>query len=383
MIVSTQDSDVEGTRAFLDGLLERCAAEQASDLHLAEGEPPFLRLHGALSRVEGAAPLGRAEMEGLVDLLVDGSRRRSWEEQRNVDLAYRPKGSPHRFRINGFVDRGAPAFAIRRLDERLRTVEELGLPAALLEAARLSSGLVIVTGPTGSGKSTTIASLIDSINQERAEHIVTIEDPIEYMHRSKRSLVRQREVLSDVPSFADAVRAAMREDPDVILVGEMRDAETARAALSAAETGHLVFSTLHTADAPGAISRLTGLFDLDEQDSIRHEISLVLRMVVAQRLLPRDDVGGRVPGVEVLKVMPAAANLIRTNKLEQLRSIMEAGQTHDMRTLEQSLAELTQAGQISEAVARRAARDLQAFEASLHQHRARGAATGRPLRRRS
>jgi twitching motility protein PilT len=248
------------------------------------------------------------------------------------------------------------------LDDTFRSFEALHLPPQLKELTALRDGLVLVTGPTGSGKSTTLATMINAINTGRSGHILTIEDPIEYVHRHRKCLVHQRELYTDVPAFADAVRAALREDPDVILVGEMRDLATMRAAITAAETGHLVFSTLHTADAVGALDRMIGLFPGNEQDSIRQQLSMVLRAVVAQRLLARKDGQGRVPAVEILKVTPAVAHLIRTNKPSQIYSAIETGAALGMQTMEQALAALNVQGLIDEVFARQMARDGRSFE---------------------
>jgi twitching motility protein PilT len=228
----------------------------------------------------------------------------------------------------------------------------LNLPDSLAELSRLRDGLVLFTGPTGSGKSTTLATLLDEINRTRACHILTIEDPVEYLHTNRCSLVHQREVRRDVDDFAQAVRASLREDPDVVLIGEMRDAETMRAAIMVAETGHLVFSTLHCGGAIGALDRILGAFSSHQRDSLCQQLSMTLRAVVAQHLLPRADGPGRLPAVEILRVNKAAANLIRNHKSEQLYTVMEGGGQQGMRTLEQSLADLVAAGSIREATAR-------------------------------
>ena len=254
------------------------------------------------------------------------------------------------------------AVAIRRIENEFRTLADWHLPASLGDLADLRDGLVIMTGPTGSGKTTTLATLIHEINLNRECHIVTVEDPVEYVHGNVRSLVHQRELYTDVPDFASAVRASLREDPDVILVGEMRDVETARAAVTAAETGHLVFSTLHTGDTVGAIDRLLGIFSGAERDAVAHQISLVLRAVVAQRLLPSAQGRTRVPAVEILKVTKAVAHLVRVGKFEQIYSAIETGRAQGMQSFEQSLAALVERGLVTEANAFSATRDPSLFQ---------------------
>jgi twitching motility protein PilT len=255
--------------------------------------------------------------------------------------------------------------AIRRLDENFRTFDELTLPPQMIQLSSYPHGLVIVTGPTGSGKSTTLATLINRINESRNAHIITIEDPLEFIHQNKKSLVRQRELHLDVPNFAEAVRAALREDPDVILVGEMRDLETMRAAIVAAETGHLVFSTLHTGDVVGSISRMMSVFPAEEQSAVKNQLARVLRAVVSQKLVHRTGGEGRVPAVEIMFVTPAIANLIRTGELQQIYSMMQTGNAEGMLLLEQSLANLYHFGLIAREDAVRMARDVSIFESRL------------------
>jgi len=354
-------------------LLSHCAQRGASDLHLSAEEPPYLRVQGRLERMD-AAPLPAEALRDLVAGLLTEQQQRVFEARQTLDFSY-ALDSGVRFRINVFRERGRVAAAVRRLEQTFHTLQEWGLPEQLGELAGLRDGLVIVTGPTGSGKTTTLSTLIHQINLSRAAHIITIEDPVEYVHANRRCLVRQRELYTDVPDFAQAVRASLREDPDVILVGEMRDAETIRAAITAAETGHLVFTTLHTGDAVGVIDRMTGVFTGEEQQAIRHQLSMVLQAVVAQRLMPAPD-GGRAAAVEVLQVTPAIGNLIRTDKPQQIYSLMETGAGRGMQTLEQSLAELVTHGKLDESAARSAARDLPAFEDRLRLTRAAQTAGG-------
>ncbi|MHC4847522.1 MAG: type IV pilus twitching motility protein PilT [Planctomycetota bacterium] len=347
----------------LDRFLHLCARSQATDLHLSAGTTPRLRIHGELRPIEGERALARDEVAAMAHSLMNDRQRDAFDSSWTLDVAVSGEDGS-RFRVNAFRERGGVSLAIRRLEERFRGLEEWNLPAALAELTRLRDGLVLVTGPTGSGKTTTLASLLHIINRERCCHILTIEDPIEYLHANIRALVSQRELHTTVPSFADAVRAALREDPDVILVGEMRDVATMRAAITAAETGHLVFSTLHTGDAVGAIERMIGAFPADEQHSIRQQVSLVLREVVAQRLVPRRQIG-IVPAVEILKVTKAVSHLIRTGRSEQIRSVMEGAGGTGMRTLEQSLASLVASGAVSERSARAAAHESGSLDAWL------------------
>jgi twitching motility protein PilT len=347
---------------LFESWLRDCVARGASDLHLAAGQPPAFRIHGEL-RSEGEALAGEV-LRAITHAILNDTRRTHLQEARGADLGYAlPDGV--RFRVNVYYERGEIAYAIRRLENSMQSLESLRLPQELHALARYPDGLVLVTGPTGSGKSTTLAALIDEINRTRRCHILTIEDPIEYVHSSRKSVVHQRQLYDDVPSFSEAVRASLREDPDVILVGEMRDLATMRAAVTAAETGHLVFSTLHTGDAVGAIDRIIGSFPAEEQQSIRQQMSLVLRAVVTQHLLPTPSGKGRVPLVEILMVTQAVASLIRQNKPRQIYSMMEAGAQQGMVTLETALARLVRDGLIDEGRARLMARDETQFERLL------------------
>jgi len=354
----------DDARKALDGLLDLMVARRASDMHLSEGCVPYLRVEGVLR------PLDEKPDYSVRDLacsIVSERQRRIFDELQSLDFAYSRRQT--RYRINVFQERGQVAVAIRRLENEFRTLDEWGLPLQLASFADLRDGLVIVTGPTGSGKTTTLATLIHEINLNRSCHIVTIEDPLEYVHDNIHSLVHQREVHTDVPDFASAVRASLREDPDVILVGEMRDAETARAAITAAETGHLVFSTLHTGDTVGAIDRLLGIFSGAEREAVAHQLSLALRAVVAQRLLPGLNHGARVPAVEILQVTKAVAHLVRVGKWEQIYSAIETGRAEGMRSFEQSLRELVENRLIAKEEAYRATRDPGLLEELLNSGR--------------
>lgn len=341
--------------AALDVLLALCVERDATDLHLAPGEPPVLRLQGELERVEGREPLSADELAQIADALLGQSGRSALHRSGSQDGALAgPSGA--RFRFNVFRRMGGLAIALRRLEDEFRTLQQLGLPESLYELCELPDGLVVLAGPTGAGKSTTLASLIDRINRTRRAHVITIEDPIEYVHPPRLCLVNQRQVGSDTASFHDALVAALREDPDVILLGEARDLDTMRAALRAAETGHLVFTTVHAGDCAGAIERLISVFPAEEQAGVRRQLALVLRAIVAQRLL----VGGtriagrprtRVVASEVLRTTPAVANLIATGRSAQLLAAIESGGQQGMQVLEQDLARLVSQGLLSEATA--------------------------------
>ncbi len=342
-----------------ENLLRRCINYGASDLHLSAWCAPTYRVNGAL-RPEDEAPLAAEDIRHLVESLLNPAQRTVLEQQRSLDLSHTlPEGE--RFRLNLYHERGSLAVAARWLENRFHSLESLRLPPVLHRFAELKDGLVLISGVTGSGKSTTLASLLNEINANRPCHILTVEDPIEFVHVNRRAMVHQRELHTDVPSFAEAVRAAMREDPDVILVGELRDLETMRAAIMAAETGHLVFSTLHTGDAVGVLDRFVGMFPGEEQDAIRQQLSMVLRAVVTQYLLPARP-GGRVPVLEILIVTPAVANLIRHYRPQQIYSAMESGRALGMQTLDFALAERVREKLLDEAVARRLVRNPAAFD---------------------
>ncbi len=344
-------------------ILDLCVELQASDIHLTSGVPPYMRLRNEIQAVS-EEPLSPFLVEQIAMSLLTDTQRQVFNEQHSIDFAFFSEQGT-RFRVNVFRQRGTVALCIRRLDEEFRTFDELTLPPQLSTLAGYAHGLVLVTGPTGSGKSTTLATIINQINETRAAHIITIEDPIEYVHGNKRSLVRQRELHCDVLSFADAVRSSLREDPDVILVGEMRDRETMRAAIMAAETGHLVFSTLHTGDVVGSISRMISVFPAEEQDAVRNQLSRVLRAVVSQRLVHRASGRGRVPAVEIMFVTSAIQNLIRIGDLQQIYSTMQTGNADGMLLLEQSLANLQAYGLIGRDEALQLVRDQNIFETRL------------------
>jgi len=329
----------------LPELLKTTVDLGGSDLHLTTGTPPQVRVNGKLARLE-MGELAAADTKQLAYSVLTDAQKKRFEEALELDFSFGIKGLA-RFRCNLFNQRGAVAAVYRLIPERIRSFDELGLPQVLATLADRPRGLVLVTGPTGSGKSTTLASMIDKINAERREHILTIEDPIEYIHPHKNCLVNQREVHSDTNGFSIALRAALREDPDVVLIGEMRDLETIESALRIAETGHLTFATLHTNSAAQTINRIIDVFPSHQQGQIRTQLSLVLEGIVCQALLPKAN-GGRVVSLEILIPTPAIRNLIREDKVHQIYSAMQTGQEKvGMQTANQSLASLHLSGKIT------------------------------------
>src|SRR5579862_9595938 len=325
----------------IDSLLEETVACGASDLHVTVGASPAVRVSGELRPLEGGEPLDAETIRALVYRILTTEQQKRLELDRQLDLSYGVPGLA-RFRINVFMQRESVAAVFRVIPDKLKTLEELGLPETLRDLTKLPRGLVLVTGPTGSGKSTTLAAMIDEINRTRNDHIITIEDPIEFLHRHKYCVVNQREIGTDATSFASALRAALRQDPDVILLGEMRDLETISTALTAAETGHLVFGTLHTQSAAGTIDRMIDVFPAEQQEQIRAQIAGSLQGVVTQALLPTTDGQSRIAAIEILVPDDAIRNLIRQAKVEQIYTYMQTGSRNGMQTMEQSLAELVQ-----------------------------------------
>lgn len=330
---------------MIERLLCMAVEKGASDLHITVGVSPVLRLNGKLVRTEGA-PLSSQDIWVMLETIASPQQLEKIRQNGEVDFSLTiPRLS--RFRINGFRQRGAAAIAVRVIKERIATLDELGHPGILQTLTRLPRGLVLVTGPTGSGKSTTLAAMIDLVNNERACHILTLEDPIEYLHQHKQCIVNQREIQVDSLSFANALRAALRQDPDIILLGEMRDVETIGAAVTAAETGHLVFATLHTCDAAQTIDRIIDVFPPHQQQQIRIQLSLTLQGIVSQQLLPRLDGAGRVMAHEILIVTPAVRNLIREGKTHQIASVIQTGARFGMQTMDSCLCDLFRRGIIS------------------------------------
>jgi twitching motility protein PilT len=334
----------------IDTLLEWMVGRKASDLHLTVGSQPTVRVNGHLYRMENFPALSAEDTRHLLYRILNTEQQKRLEIDRQIDLSYSIPGVA-RFRVNIYSQRESLAGAFRMIPDALKTLEELGLPNSLYQLANRPRGLVLVTGPTGSGKSTTLSALLDEINRTRADHIITIEDPIEFLHRHKQCVVNQREIGPDATSFAEALRGALRQDPDVILLGEMRDLETISTALTAAETGHLVFATLHTQDAASTIDRVIDVFPAAQQGQIRTQLSGTIQGVVAQTLLPTADGQGRVPAIEILLPDDAVRNLIRQAKLEQIYSVMQTNTARGMQTMEQALADLVLRGVVTREVA--------------------------------
>lgn len=331
--------------ARIDEILKQMMEREASDLHLTSGSAPYLRVHGDMVKLN-YKDLTPEVCQALLFEILSAPQRESFLETWDLDCSYSLKGVG-RFRVNVFRQRHGVGAVFRIIPESIKTVQELGLPANIINLLDVSEGLILVTGPTGSGKSTTLASLIHSINTSRRAHIITIEDPIEFVHHNKNSLINQREVSSHTKSFHQALRAALREDPDVILVGEMRDLETISLAITAAETGHLVLATLHTNSATKTVDRIIDVFPESQQSQIRVMLSESLRGVVAQSLTKRADGNGRVAVVEMLVNIPAVANLIREGKTFQIHSSMQTGQVHGMITFESAINDLVRRGIVS------------------------------------
>jgi twitching motility protein PilT len=350
----------------LDNLLGLLADRQGSDLHLKAGSPPLMRVDGVLGRVEGMESLSAEDTEAAARKVIPEGRWETFEERREADFAYGLPGVG-RFRVNAFRQRGAISLVMRLVRVGSPSLAELGLPPIVGDLADLQRGLVLVTGPTGSGKTTTLAAMIDRINNSRPCHIVTIEDPIEVLHPDRVAAVNQREVGVDTDSFVDAMRSAMRQDPDVILIGEMRDTETVQAALAAAETGHLVMSTLHTIDTTETINRVVDFFPPFQQGQIRVTLAGSLRGIMCQRLVSSSD-GGRVPAVEVcINTGRVAERILDPSRTSEIQEVVREGDFYGMQTFDQSLIELVKAGTIGAADAVEAASNRHDFELALQQ----------------
>jgi twitching motility protein PilT len=332
-------STAADTPLSIDELLRKVKELEASDLHLTPGSEPVVRVRGQLEPLDGYGKLTPDTVRDVMYRILSTEQQKLLETKRSVDLAYSLPGVA-RFRVNVFFQRASIGAALRLIPAEIKSLDELGLPTHIGEFASIPRGLVLVTGPTGSGKSTTLATLIDMINRSRREHILTIEDPIEFLHWHRSCIVNQREIGSDATSFADGLRAALRQDPDIILVGEMRDLETIATALTAAETGHLVFATLHTQSAPQTIDRIIDVFPAEQQDQVRIQLASTLQAIMTQTLVPTADGRGRIAALEILIPDDAVRNLIRQGKIEQIYSVMQTGTARGMQTMEQSLADL-------------------------------------------
>ncbi len=325
-------------------LLEEMLKLNASDLHLTVGTPPTVRVDGKLQRLK-LDPLTSEQTKQLAYSMLNEKQKMKFEQDSELDFSFGIE-KMSRFRCNFFMQRGNVAVVLRQIPYEIKTFEELGLPKVCEEFSNLPRGLVLITGPTGSGKSTTLAAIIDKINKERPVHIITVEDPIEYLHRHQKAIINQREVHSDTNSFATALKYALREDPDVVLVGEMRDLETIEAALSISETGHLAFATLHTNSTAETINRIVDVFPTNQQEQIRVTLSFCVQAIVCQILIPKIG-GGRAMAQEILVATPAVRALIRDDKVHQLYSMIQGGQKFGMKTMNQSLSELYNTGQIT------------------------------------
>jgi twitching motility protein PilT len=339
------------TRQFdFADVLTKMVDDRASDVHLSPGFCPAIRVRGRIVPLEDYEPLTPQETRDTVYSLLNDDQRKRFESQKQLDLAYAVPGVA-RFRVNCFFQRGAISAAFRRIPHEIPRLDELGLPRILEDLTRKPRGLVLVTGPTGSGKSTSLAAMLDIINEERDEHMLTIEDPIEFLHSHKRCIVNQREIGADAMDFASALKSALREDPDVILVGEMRDLETMSTALTAAETGHLVFATLHTQSTAQTVDRIIDIFPAEQQAQVRMQLSIGLQGIVTQQLLPTADGAGRVVACEVLIPTPAVRNLIREGKTHQIYSAIQTSGSIGMQTMDAHLAQLVRLGKVSRQLA--------------------------------
>ncbi|MFD1721183.1 type IV pilus twitching motility protein PilT [Amnibacterium endophyticum] len=358
--------------ALLNAALTEVVERGGSDLHIAAGRAPAVRVSGELRPIQGVGEWDADAVETILSAAMTEKQRRAFAEDLELDFAY-TLSADSRFRVNVYRQRDAWGAAFRLIPTEIKSLGQLGLPASIGEFADLPRGLVLVTGPTGSGKSTTLAALIDRANETRADHIMTIEDPIEFVHSSKRALVNQREVGADTQSFGAALKHVLRQDPDIILLGELRDLESISVALTAAETGHLVFATLHTSDASQSIDRIIDVFPAHQQQQVRMQLSLVLQGVVCQTLVPKASGQGRAVAVEVLKITPAVSNLIRAAKTSQIVSAMQTGSNLGMQTMDQHLAALASDGTITQEAAEGKAHDVETVRQLITKPRFAGA----------
>jgi twitching motility protein PilT len=348
------------TQPRIEILLEEVVKKKASDLHLQVSLPPMLRVDGALLPISGSDALTEEAVESLLFAILDDDQKQILLKDKEFDFSF-AFGDLGRFRVNAFHERGNLAAALRLIPNEILTTEQLGLPDVVNKFSEFPRGLVLVTGPTGSGKSTTLAALVDKINTEKATHIITIEDPVEFTHKSKKSVVVQREVHYDTFSFSAALRSSLRQDPDVVLIGEMRDLETIASAITIAETGHLVFATLHTNSASQSIDRMIDVFPPHQQPQIRSQLSNILMAICSQRLIPSIG-GGRVVAAEVLIATPAVRNIIREGKTHQLDAVIQTGSEYGMQTMDKTLVGMIHSGSISYDEARNFAVDIEELD---------------------
>ncbi len=347
MATTMEDEDVQvPVPELLSALLEK----EGSDLHLTAGVPPVIRVHGDLERLDRFPVLTPRALQGMIYAILPQKMREKFEQELELDMSYALPGKA-RFRVNVYFQRDSVGAAFRLIPYEIKSIEDLALPGVVADLARFQRGFVVVTGPTGSGKSTTLAAMVDVVNKERAGHIMTVEDPIEFLHTHQRCIVNQREVGADTHGFSAALKHVLRQDPDVILVGEMRDLETISTAITAAETGHLVFATLHTQDAPQTIDRIIDVFPPHQQQQVRVQLASTLQGVVTQQLVQTVDGKGRAAACEVLVTTPAIRSLIREGKVHQIYSAMQAGGRFGMQTMDMHLAQLVKAGTITQQMA--------------------------------
>lgn len=344
----------------IENLLQGVIDKDASDLHLQVGLQPMLRVDGSLTPVHDSPPLDEEMVENLIYSILDDEQKQILDKDKELDFSF-AFGELGRFRVNAFHERGNLAAALRLIPSDIRSIDELGLPKVMNKFTEYPRGLVLVTGPTGSGKSTTLAAMIDKINAERAVHIITIEDPIEYTHQNQQSVLVQREVHYDTYSFAAALRSSLRQDPDVVLIGEMRDLETIATAITIAETGHLVFATLHTNSASQSIDRIIDVFPPHQQQQIRVQMAAILQGVCSQRLVPAIG-GGRIPAAEVLVANSAVRNIVREGKTHQLDSVIQTGAEQGMQSLDKTMVNLVRGGKITYEEAKNYANDLEELD---------------------
>ena len=348
-------------------LLGKLLEAKGSDLHLTAGTPPTVRVHGELQRLEEYPVLTPRALQGMIFAILPQKMRERFEQELELDMSYSLPGRA-RFRVNVYMQRDAVGAVFRVIPFEIKGLDELGLPPVCADLARFPRGFVVVTGPTGSGKSTSLAAMVDVVNTERAGHIMTVEDPIEFLHKHKSCVVNQREIGADTHSFAAALKHVLRQDPDVILVGEMRDLETISTAITAAETGHLVFATLHTQDAPQTIDRIIDVFPPHQQQQTRVQLSTTLQGVITQQLVPTIDGHGRVVAAEVMVATPGIRNLIREGKVHQIYSAMQAGGRYGMQTMDMSLASHVKAGRINQQMAFERCHDPEELERLIGAH---------------
>jgi len=341
-------------------LLEEVIKKKSSDLHLQVGLAPMLRVDGSLTPVQGSKVLDEETVEALIFAILDEDQKQILLKDKEFDFSF-AFGDLGRFRVNAFHERGNLAAALRLIPNEIKTIEELGLPNIINTFAEYPRGLVLVTGPTGSGKSTSLAAILDKINTERAEHVITIEDPIEFTHKSKKSVVVQREVHYDTYSFSAALRSSLRQDPDVVLIGEMRDLETISAAITIAETGHLVFATLHTNSASQSVDRMIDVFPPHQQPQIRSQLANILMAICSQRLIPAIG-GGRIAAAEILVATPAVRNIIREGKAHQLEAVIQTGAEHGMQSMDKTLVQLIHNGTVTYDEAKNYAVDIEELD---------------------